>query len=260
MSKVMTSKVFTEKALKVAKNYKTLYVMGGFGSPLTKSNKKRFINQNDYNKQARRKAKINATDSKTFAFDCSGLIKGILWGWSGSTLKTNGGAKYGSNGVTDINANTMITSKYCTGVSTDFKKIEVGEIVWTTGHVGIYVGNGLVVEATPSWEDKVQITGLKNLGAKEGYNNRTWKKHGKLKYIDYSSSNSSNSNEKVAYYKKYTGSSKSLVDALKLLKIDSSYANRKKIAKKNGISLYVGTSSQNIKLLNLLKEGKLIKP
>ena len=260
MSKVMTSKVFTEKALKVAKNYKALYVMGGFGSPLTKANKKRFINQNDYNKQTRRKAKINAAASKTFAFDCSGLIKGILWGWNGSTLKSNGGAKYASNGVPDINANTMITSKYCTGVSTDFKNIKVGEIVWTTGHVGIYVGNGLVVESTPSWEDGVQITGLKNLGVKEGYNNRAWKKHGKLKYIDYSSSNTVNSNEKVKYYKKYTGSSKSLVDALKTLNIDSSYANRKKIAKANGIKLYVGSPSQNTKLLNLLKQGKSIKP
>ena len=35
---------------------------------------------------------------------------------------------------------------------------------------------------------------------------------------------------------------------------------RKQIAAKNGISNYTGTSSQNTKLLNLLKQGKLIKP
>lgn len=63
----------------------------------------------------------------------------------------------------------------------------------------------------------------------------------------------------TSYYKKYTGSSVSLVDALKVVGVDSSLSNRKKIAKANGISNYSGTSSQNIKLLNLLKQGKLKK-
>lgn len=63
----------------------------------------------------------------------------------------------------------------------------------------------------------------------------------------------------TSYYKKYTGSSVSLVDALKSIGVDSSMTNRKKIAKANGISNYTGTSSQNTKLLNLLKQGKLKK-
>lgn len=63
----------------------------------------------------------------------------------------------------------------------------------------------------------------------------------------------------VSYYKKYTGSSSSLVDALKAIGVDSSYSNREKIAKKNGISNYSGTASQNEKLLSLLKQGKLKK-
>lgn len=67
---------------------------------------------------------------------------------------------------------------------------------------------------------------------------------------------SSNSN----YFNKYTGNSLSLVDALKNIGVDSSFSYRTKIANKNNIKNYVGTSPQNIKLLNLLKEGKLIKP
>lgn len=63
----------------------------------------------------------------------------------------------------------------------------------------------------------------------------------------------------VKYYKKYTGKSNSLVDALKSLKIDSAFSNRKKIAKANGITLYLGTGAQNTKLLNLLKQGKLVQ-
>ena len=51
----------------------------------------------------------------------------------------------------------------------------------------------------------------------------------------------------------------SIVDALKLIKVDSSYSNRKKIAKANGIKLYLSSSKQNIKLLDLLYKGKLVK-
>lgn len=61
-------------------------------------------------------------------------------------------------------------------------------------------------------------------------------------------------------YKKYTGSSDSIVMALAALGIDSSYAFRGKIAKANGITGYSGTAAQNTKLLNLLKDGKLVKP
>lgn len=50
----------------------------------------------------------------------------------------------------------------------------------------------------------------------------------------------------------------SLVDALNQINIDSSYNNRKKLANVNNISNYVGSSEQNIMMLNLLKDGKLI--
>ena len=63
----------------------------------------------------------------------------------------------------------------------------------------------------------------------------------------------------VSYYPKYSGKSSSLVDALNSLKITSTFANRTKIAKANGITNYKGTASQNTKLLKLLKEGKLKK-
>ena len=52
----------------------------------------------------------------------------------------------------------------------------------------------------------------------------------------------------------------SLTDALKSIGVDSSMTNRKKIAAKNGIKDYKGTSAQNIRLLAFLKTGKLIKP
>lgn len=67
------------------------------------------------------------------------------------------------------------------------------------------------------------------------------------------------SDEKVKYYPKYTGNSKSFVDALNEMGIDSSFKHRTQIAKANGIKVYLGTAKQNIKLFTLLKQGKLIK-
>lgn len=63
----------------------------------------------------------------------------------------------------------------------------------------------------------------------------------------------------VEYYPIYKGESNSIVDALKSLKVDSSFENRKEIATKNGISNYKGTEEENLYLIKLLKCGKLIK-
>lgn len=62
------------------------------------------------------------------------------------------------------------------------------------------------------------------------------------------------------YFKKYTGKSSSIVDALKAIGVNSTFANRQKIASANGIKSYIGTPTQNTKLLNLLKQGKLKTP
>lgn len=179
----MNNTELVAKVKNVAENFKTLYVYGCFGAPMTAANKKRYINHTDYNRQATRMAKINASSVSTFGFDCIGLIKAMLWGWDGSKTKTYGGAKYAANQVPDINADGMIAK--CKDVSTDFSKIEVGEVVWQKGHIGVYIGDGLAVEATPKWKDGVQITAVANIGKKSGYNARTWTKHGKLPYIEY---------------------------------------------------------------------------
>ena len=66
--------------------------------------------------------------------------------------------------------------------------------------------------------------------------------------------------KKVTYFNAYKGKSDSLVDALDAVGAKSDFAYRNKIAKANRINTYIGTASQNTKLLNLLKKGKLIKP
>lgn len=110
--------------------------------------------------------------------------KGVLWGWCGDKSKSYGGAKYAVNGVPDIGADTMI-GKCKDASSTGWDKLDPGEVVWTTGHIGVYIGNGLAVECTPKWKNCVQITAVGNIGKKPGYNARTWKKHGHLPYVTY---------------------------------------------------------------------------
>ena len=65
--------------------------------------------------------------------------------------------------------------------------------------------------------------------------------------------------ENKKYYPAYQGKSKSFVTALDSVGANSSYANRKIIAKVNGIEDYRGTAGQNIFMFNLLKDGKLLK-
>lgn len=183
-TKITTAAQLAERCLDVAQNYKTLYVMGCFGAPLTAANKKRYTQNHSYNKQAARTKMINAASADTFGFDCVCLIKGLLWGWCGDKSKTYGGTSYASNGVPDLGADTMITK--CKDVSTTgWANMEVGEALWVKGHIGVYIGNGLAVECTPAWKNQVQVTAVGNIGAKSGYNTRTWTKHGKLPYVTY---------------------------------------------------------------------------
>lgn len=177
----MTNLEFVQKLKDIANNYKTLYIMGCFGAPMIAKNRTRYSTNHSYNKQASRTKMIQAATPDTFGFDCVGLIKGVLWGWSGKKDWTYGGAVYASNNVPDIGADTMITK--CSGLSTNFSKIEVGEAVWTQGHIGVYIGDGLAVECTPSWKNCVQITACNC--DKKGYKRRNWTKHGKLPYLEY---------------------------------------------------------------------------
>lgn len=181
---MMTDKEFVKRLIDCAKNYKTLYVMGCFGAPLGYGNNRdRYTHNNPYNENPTRTKMIQNASGDTFGFDCVCLVKGILWGWDGNLNKVYGGAAYNSNGVPDIGTEGMIS--VCSGVSENFKNIVAGELVWLSGHVGVYVGDGLVVECTPAWKNKVQITALGNIGKVDGYPSRKWAKHGKLPYIKY---------------------------------------------------------------------------
>ena len=180
---IKTAKELAVAAKKAATDHKTLYILGCFGAPMNAGNKDYYSGNYAYNRRTERTAKIQAATHNTFGFDCVCLVKGLLWGWNGDTSHPHGGAEYQSNGVPDIDEGSMINA--CSDVSTDFSHIQIGEVVWMKGHIGIYIGDGLAVECTHRWADGVQITAVHNIGTKSGYNGRSWTKHGKLPYVTY---------------------------------------------------------------------------
>lgn len=181
----MTNKEFIEKLIKVSE-IKTVYAKGGIGQPLNSSNKKRLEKQYEYNK-----GRFEGLDKNCFAFDCCGLVKSVIWGFCGDTSKGYGGATYGSNSLEDVNEKGLINQ--CI-ISDDFTVIEAGELLYMPGHCGVYIGNGNVVESTPSWNNGVQITEISK---------RKWKCHGKLPQILYNENTPEPKNKKPDIPKYY---------------------------------------------------------
>lgn len=117
MSK-MRAQTLVDKVVDIAKNHKTLYVMGCFGAPLTGENVTRYCNNHNYNKAADRTRMIKAAANQSppvYGFDCVNLIKGVLWGWCGDPSRRYGGAAYPTKAMLaagtcpDVGADGMIS-------------------------------------------------------------------------------------------------------------------------------------------------------
>lgn len=103
--------------------------------------------------------------------DCSGLFKGFFM-----TPRTD---EYPNNPATyiakyDMSADTLIKNCTETGDISTIPSIP-GLVVWRSGHVGCYLGNGYVIEA------KGHSYGVIRSKLSDG----TWKKWGKHPYIEY---------------------------------------------------------------------------
>lgn len=73
--------------------------------------------------------------------DCVGLIKG--YGWYDSA---SGEIRVGTNGMMDVGANGMFANATVKGTIDTIPEVP-GIAVWHDGHIGIYIGNGEVIEA-----------------------------------------------------------------------------------------------------------------
>ena len=101
--------------------------------------------------------------------DCVGLIKG--YGWYNAE---SGEIKVGSNGMMDVSANGMFENATIKGTIDTIPEVP-GLAVWVDGHIGIYIGNGEVIEAmnTLRGVTKTQLAG------------REWTHWLQIPYISY---------------------------------------------------------------------------
>ena len=101
--------------------------------------------------------------------DCVGLIKG--YGWLSTDTMT---IDYGTHGMPDIGANEMFYNATRRG-GIDTMPDTPGLAVWKSGHIGVYIGNGEVIEAmgTKYGVVKTQLEG------------RGWTHWMEIPYINY---------------------------------------------------------------------------
>lgn len=105
----------------------------------------------------------------------------------------------------------------------------------------VYSGNSIVDYLKSIGVDS-SYTNRKKLAKENGIKNYSGTAEQNLKLLEILRGKNSNT---------YQGNS--IVDYLKSVGIDSSYKNRKKLAKENGINNYTGTAEQNLKLLEKLR-------
>lgn len=205
VSFIMTAAAFCARVMEIADHFATAYMLGPWGWPANDKMIARATTQGSNAKTNRQwLGRANAVKGKGFLFDCIGLIKGVLWGWSGDMSRIYGGAGYACNGVPDCDAKGMIDR--CREVSTDFSAIVPGEAVWMDGHIGVYVGNGQVVEATPKWRGGVQRSTCLNVARTQVSGTvgaRIWTKHGKLPWVDYSAAVKTNEEDETVTYEQW---------------------------------------------------------
>lgn len=101
--------------------------------------------------------------------DCVGLIKGYGW-LNPDTLEI----EYGTNGMPDIGADSMYKNATVSG-SMDTMPDVPGIAVWKSGHIGVYIGNGKVIEAM----------GTKYGVVKTNLADRSWSAWLEIPYINY---------------------------------------------------------------------------
>lgn len=168
MEILYTNKEYVQELYGIMKNFSTYYAWGAFGAPANSKNRKRYDVP-------------DTVSPSTFLFDCSGFAyKALPWGWCGDKNKTYGGATYQKYDLDHP------FDQVCTDITSDFSHILPGEVVYMTGHVGVYCGAGVVIECTAAWENQVLLSECSNTGINTGLKHkRKWLKHGKLPFIKY---------------------------------------------------------------------------
>ena len=118
---------------------KTVYLWGGMGQLLTRDYLKSVLNRYPNHFDSEETMELYAlADGTTRAFDCSGLIKRFLMG---------GLSQFRYDPALDRDAATLCAQAEVSGEISSLPEVP-GICLYMKDHVGIYVGNGEVIEAT----------------------------------------------------------------------------------------------------------------
>ena len=139
------------KHCKEALKLKTVYMWGGLFREVTKNYIDLLSGIKSYKAQypSTRVNHLNSLICKGYyGCDCVGLIKSYYFGGVGTKANVQG---YNKHPDWDYNVGTMYTAAKVKGKITTMPKKE-GALVMTSdfGHVGVYIGNGEVIECTLS--------------------------------------------------------------------------------------------------------------
>lgn len=149
---------------------KTVYVWGGMGEILSPRSLR--IKAEEYPTRfppEKIRSLLEKADGSTRMFDCSGLIKAFL-------MSGFHGFRYDPE--KDLDALELLRQSTASGPTETLPELE-GICLYMPGHVGIYMGNGNVIEATnnPEFGDGVVQTKLSD---------RAWERWFCCRWIDYS--------------------------------------------------------------------------
>lgn len=222
MEILCTAREYVNMLLDIAKHYDSYYAWGAFGAPANAKNRNRY--------------KVPDAPAGAFLFDCSGFAyKAIPWGWVGDRTKTYGGATYKKHPYEELDSHIINTC--CYDVSKDFSNIQIGELLYMEGHVGVYIGDGRAIECTSKWENGILISDVDNIFKGGNKYHRKWLKHAKMPFLAYENVK----NEPFIEYKIKVGDTLS------------------KIARAHNTTVSELARLNNILNINLIRAGKVIK-
>lgn len=122
-------------------------------------------------------------------FDCVGLIKCFIW----HDYSSSNASYYGKT-CPDKNETGFFNEATEKGTIDTIPEIP-GLMVYQPGHIGVYLGNGQVIESTAAFDKKIVITYFKGNHPDTSYKRTTWTHWFKMPYLTYDAQESVEASE-----------------------------------------------------------------